>query len=784
MRTNSIRKSALGIIVAMLLAFAACFTTMSAISARAEEGYDSNGYTVKAGGGWNYGVAATPAPTVEDDLSKFSSVMNSSIHNANKIVLGDSTNPGVNIHYKFDFSTRNHDAGANELVRFVLVTPAKYEEKKTAVLNPDDFDSSKGVPFGLNIGASAVSTIGGKGFASSVEEWSGLKTSKFYDINIYIGTGEGEDKSYVIINNKKVETSATLSQFADGEGGYAAYLTMLPKDSGIGMQISRPTLCAKPQLSSYAITGVSERVKMSAGDEQTIAYTPNADLVAAEPTYTWESSNHTVATVDATGKVTAHAQGTAVISLTATTGSAADGDLEELAAASCTVYAFEYHNETGWMTGVGAGWATAGIIAESFDYSETDKTATFIVASDTETWNNKPLNVKDNLVHLSFVVAENAGGNMLFNLIPKSKYDINLSGSDAYRVDNQRKTPFGLYVGNDAIKFESDGTGINGYEDVVKGESDTLNIAAGEKVNVTIHVGTGEENDKSYIVVNGNKRISNATLADFGNETDGYIGYVHLFSQGASTKSITIGAPEEKQSVVHIGTTSKTVEVGDSFSVTATVVSILATEPAVTWASGDATVASVADGTVTALKKGNTTVTATVGTGDNAYTASCKVEITDVMVTSVTLDKTTVELKVGESVTLTATYAPANASEDTTFGWRSKRTSVATVENGVVTAKAVGTTEITVTCGAESAVCTVTVVKAEEQKPDDPEKPGDDPEKPSDDPEKPGDTETPKKEGGCGSAAGASALFASLALILASGIIVAVKNKKKANENK
>ena len=69
-----------------------------------------------------------------------------------------------------------------------------------------------------------------------------------------------------------------------------------------------------------------------------------------------------------------------------------------------------------------------------------------------------------------------------------------------------------------------------------------------------------------------------------------------------------------------------------------------------------------------------------------------------------TLDKTSLELLPGASETLTATY-----EEGAAFEWSSSDTSVATVENGVVTAVAEGTAIITVKSGDKSAECTVTV---------------------------------------------------------------------------
>ena len=82
----------------------------------------------------------------------------------------------------------------------------------------------------------------------------------------------------------------------------------------------------------------------------------------------------------------------------------------------------------------------------------------------------------------------------------------------------------------------------------------------------------------------------------------------------------------------------------------------------------------------------------------------------DVPVTGVSLDKTSAELDVGGTLTLTATVAPTNATNQN-VSWSSSDENVATVENGTVTAKAVGTADIIVTTedGETEANCTVTV---------------------------------------------------------------------------
>lgn len=80
-----------------------------------------------------------------------------------------------------------------------------------------------------------------------------------------------------------------------------------------------------------------------------------------------------------------------------------------------------------------------------------------------------------------------------------------------------------------------------------------------------------------------------------------------------------------------------------------------------------------------------------------------------VAVTGVSLDKAEGTLKIGETLSLSATVAPANATEKTVT-WTSSAPAVATVQAGTVTAVSTGTAEITATAGGKSAKCTVTVL--------------------------------------------------------------------------
>ena len=87
------------------------------------------------------------------------------------------------------------------------------------------------------------------------------------------------------------------------------------------------------------------------------------------------------------------------------------------------------------------------------------------------------------------------------------------------------------------------------------------------------------------------------------------------------------------------------------------------------------------------------TATITVKTEDGGKTASCTVTVKEkiIPVESISLNQTTLSLKIGEKETLQAMVSPENATNKN-ISWSSDKTDVATVdENGNVSANSVGT---------------------------------------------------------------------------------------------
>ncbi|MDR0872415.1 MAG: SUMF1/EgtB/PvdO family nonheme iron enzyme [Prevotellaceae bacterium] len=146
---------------------------------------------------------------------------------------------------------------------------------------------------------------------------------------------------------------------------------------------------------------------------------------------------------------------------------------------------------------------------------------------------------------------------------------------------------------------------------------------------------------------------------------------------------------------------------------TATIAPDTASFKTLKWKSSDTTIVAVdsINGKLTAKKAGTTVITVTTS---NGLTATCEITVAPYMaITSVALNKTSIEIKEGETELLSATVLPANASNPK-ITWSSDNSAVAAVSNsGLVLALTAGTAKITVTTedGNKKAVCNVKVVK-------------------------------------------------------------------------
>ncbi|WP_435575516.1 Ig-like domain-containing protein [Clostridium algidicarnis] len=178
---------------------------------------------------------------------------------------------------------------------------------------------------------------------------------------------------------------------------------------------------------------------------------------------------------------------------------------------------------------------------------------------------------------------------------------------------------------------------------------------------------------------------------------------------GNKTASCTFTVNSIKS--VSLNKTTSSLTVGETDTLLATINPANAKNKAVTWKSSDDSILTVdAKGTVTAINEGTAIITVT--TVDENKTASCSFTVNPIKnVSSVSLNKTTSDLIVGQTDTLLATVNPKDATNKD-VKWKSSDDSILTVDtNGTVTAINQGTAIITVTTvdGSKAASCTFTV---------------------------------------------------------------------------
>ena len=229
-------------------------------------------------------------------------------------------------------------------------------------------------------------------------------------------------------------------------------------------------------------------------------------------------------------------------------------------------------------------------------------------------------------------------------------------------------------------------------------------LRVGETVTLTATVKPDDATDKAVTWTTSDASVA---TVDNGVVTANKVGSATITAKaGDKSATCSISVVPTPVTSVTLNKANASLKVGETISLTATVKPDDATDKTVTWETSEASVATITDGVVTAIKLGSATITAKAGD----KSAVCAITVIPTPVTSVTLNQTSASLKVGETVTLTATVKPDDAT-DKTVKWTSSNKYVASVDqNGRITANTGGTATITATSGSFSATCKVTVI--------------------------------------------------------------------------
>ena len=192
------------------------------------------------------------------------------------------------------------------------------------------------------------------------------------------------------------------------------------------------------------------------------------------------------------------------------------------------------------------------------------------------------------------------------------------------------------------------------------------------------------------------------------------------YDGNVKTDSVKVNVINSNQPVlvssIALSPTSVTLNPNGTYKFNVTVSPSNATNKGVTWSSSNTNVVSVdQNGNIKALKKGTAKIRVTAQDGSGKYAeASVTVESskpTNVLVTGVSLNASTVKMYVGQSYQLIHTIKPSNATNKGVT-WSSSNTNVVSVSNGKIVGKSSGKARITVTTndGRYSAYTDVTVI--------------------------------------------------------------------------
>lgn len=240
----------------------------------------------------------------------------------------------------------------------------------------------------------------------------------------------------------------------------------------------------------------------------------------------------------------------------------------------------------------------------------------------------------------------------------------------------------------------------------------TLHV--GEGIQLTTNVAPSNATDKSVTWSSNNTNV--ATVDEEGNVLATGLGQATITvtaNDGSGiSASCTISVVPTLVEEIVLSQTAATLHVGDEILLSATIMPDDATDMSISWSSSNPAVAAIDnEGNVSALSIGTTEVVATANDG-SGISATCNITVEATLVESIFLSHSQATLRIGGSLQITATVFPDDAT-DRSLTWSSSHTDVAIVDaNGLVTAIALGTTEITATSNDGSVIsasCSITV---------------------------------------------------------------------------
>lgn len=235
--------------------------------------------------------------------------------------------------------------------------------------------------------------------------------------------------------------------------------------------------------------------------------------------------------------------------------------------------------------------------------------------------------------------------------------------------------------------------------------------------NASIPSVTWSSDNTAVATVNQNTGVVTAVAAGKANIT--------AVSQADATKNaacaVTVSLNTVAVASVSVAPSTASMIVGDTQTLTATVLPADATNKTVTWSSDNTAVATVnpSTGVVTAVAAGSASITA-VSQADATKTATCVVKVANrqVAVTGVKLSQASAVLNLGDKLTLSAAVTPNNATNTSVlFTSDNNASAIVDPNTGIVTAVKAGTANIKASSISDPGVFDVCAVSVKPAKP-------------------------------------------------------------------
>ncbi|BCN29267.1 carbohydrate binding domain-containing protein [Anaeromicropila herbilytica] len=250
-------------------------------------------------------------------------------------------------------------------------------------------------------------------------------------------------------------------------------------------------------------------------------------------------------------------------------------------------------------------------------------------------------------------------------------------------------------------------------------ENNMLVLKKGDTWQLKTIIEPSNASNKELIYRTSNKKV--ATVSKKGKIMAKGYGSAKITIQSADKKekrTITVKVPEIPVTKVTVSPEEKTITVGNTFLLKATIMPKDASIRNLSYKSSNQNVATVdSKGKVKGINAGCTTITVITLDGKKQTTCKVTVKQKEVKVKSVTLALKSVDLYEGETKELEIEIKPDNATNKNVI-WTSSNKEVATITNGLIQAVKEGTSTITAVAADGSgnkAECVVNVKKKLEE---------------------------------------------------------------------